>query len=300
MRRSPACRSTRASGTATASAPRIPPASRSGRRPSRDRTRRRATCASCARASCATGASSTAPRRSWTEARRAGLDSQRFRIDLESNAILEAFGGDLEETRTIPDAAREAGLATEGSHGSSVERLAFPALRFIPDEDGGEERWVGGDHSYDEWRAAAIAAGATSLDGAASRRGGRAAAIRKHGHRGARGGLRPARPACRGGGLAPRERVASAARAGAELGAVGAGLARVDPQPVERRPRGRRDRSRAAPRAARSSSAAAAARGASRAPAALGADRRAGCSCPRSGAAPRLACRPHAHAAELA
>ena len=90
-----------------------------------------------------------------TEARRAGLDSQRFRIDLESNAILEAFGGDLEETRTIPDAAREAGLATEGSHGSKVERLAFPALRLIPDEDGAEERWVGGHHSYDEWRAAA-------------------------------------------------------------------------------------------------------------------------------------------------
>ena len=67
------------------------------------------------------------------EARRAGLDSQRFRIDLESNAILEAFGGDLEETRTIPDAAREAGLATEGSHGSNVERLAFPALRLVPD-----------------------------------------------------------------------------------------------------------------------------------------------------------------------
>ena len=71
-----------------------------------------------------------------TEARRAGLDAQRFRIDLESNAILEAFAGDLEETRTIPDGAREAGLATEGSHGSSVERLAFPALRLIPDVDG--------------------------------------------------------------------------------------------------------------------------------------------------------------------
>ena len=99
------------------------------------------------------------------EARRAGLDSQRFRIDLESNAILEAFGSDLEEARTIPDAAREAGLATEGSHGSNVERLAFPALRLIPEEDGAEERWVGGDHSYDDWRAAAIAAGAAPLDG---------------------------------------------------------------------------------------------------------------------------------------
>jgi hypothetical protein len=93
------------------------------------------------------------------EARRVGLDPERFRIDLESNAMLEAFGNDLEETRTIPDAAREAGLATEGDHGSAVERLAFPALRFMP--DGGEERWVGGDHSYEEWRSAAIAAGAT-------------------------------------------------------------------------------------------------------------------------------------------
>jgi hypothetical protein len=99
------------------------------------------------------------------EARRAGLDSQRFRIDLDSNATLEAFGGDLEETRTIPEAARDAGLATEGSHGSSVERLVFPALRFIPDGEAADERWVGGDHSYDEWRAAAIAAGATPLDG---------------------------------------------------------------------------------------------------------------------------------------
>lgn len=94
------------------------------------------------------------------EARRAGLDAQRFRIDLESNAILEAFAGDLEESRTITDAAREAGLATEGSHGSKVERLAFPALRFIPEDDG-EERWVGGHNSYEEWRETATAAGAT-------------------------------------------------------------------------------------------------------------------------------------------
>ena len=104
------------------------------------------------------------PRGARGGGRRAGLDSQRFRIDLESNAILEAFGGDLEETRTIPDAAREAGLATAGSHGSNVERLAFPALRLVPDEDGAGERWVGGDHSYEEWRAAALAAGATPLD----------------------------------------------------------------------------------------------------------------------------------------
>ena len=92
------------------------------------------------------------------EARGAGLDAERFRIDLESNATLEAFGRDLEESRTIPDAARAAGLATDGSHGSSVERLQFPALRFTGED--GEERWVGRDHPYQDWRAAAVALGA--------------------------------------------------------------------------------------------------------------------------------------------
>jgi putative protein-disulfide isomerase len=101
-----------------------------------------------------------APEALVEEARRAGLDPQRFRIDLESHASLEAFGGDLEETRAIPDAAREAGLAVEGSHGSSVERLQFPAVRFVR-ADGSGEGWVGGDHSYEEWRAAAVAAGAS-------------------------------------------------------------------------------------------------------------------------------------------
>ena len=93
------------------------------------------------------------------EARRAGLDGERFRIDLESNATLEAFGGDLEESRTIPEAARKAGLAAEGGHGSSVERLRFPALRLVAGRtaSGG---WAG-DHSYDDWRAAAVELGAS-------------------------------------------------------------------------------------------------------------------------------------------
>ena len=150
-----------------------------------------------------------------TEARRAGLDAQRFRIDLESNAILEAFAGDLEETRTIPDGAREAGLATEGSHGSSVERLAFPALRLIPDGDGLDEHWARGrDRS-----------GGHPVGRASSRRGRSARAIRKHGHRGARGGVRPPGAPGGGGRVAPRERVAGAARAGPELRALGACLA---------------------------------------------------------------------------
>ncbi len=78
------------------------------------------------------------------EARRAGLDAQRFRIDLESNAILEAFASDLEETRALPDA----------------ERLRLPIARFIA-TDGGREGRVGGEHAYEDWRAAATAAGAS-------------------------------------------------------------------------------------------------------------------------------------------
>lgn len=73
------------------------------------------------------------------EARRAGLDPARFRIDLESNAILEGFGADLEETRSLGEPA-------------------LPVLRLFP-EDGDEVRVQGAD-AYQDWRAAALAAGA--------------------------------------------------------------------------------------------------------------------------------------------
>ena len=78
------------------------------------------------------------------EARRTGLDAQRFGIDLRSHGTLEAFGSDLEESRAAAD----------------VERLGLPALRFIPG-GGGREGWVGGGQPYDDWHAAAVAAGAT-------------------------------------------------------------------------------------------------------------------------------------------
>jgi Thioredoxin len=91
------------------------------------------------------------------EARGAGLDSQRFRIDLGSHAIVEAFGADLEETRLVPDGARERGLAREGGHGSKGERLALPAIRFAG--EAGDE-WRGRDDPYEDWRTAAITAGA--------------------------------------------------------------------------------------------------------------------------------------------
>jgi predicted DsbA family dithiol-disulfide isomerase len=91
------------------------------------------------------------------ETRGAGLDAQRFRIDLESHAIVEAFGADLEDTRSIPDAARERGLARAGGPGSKGERLALPAIHFAG--EAGDE-WRGSDDSNEEWRAAAIATGA--------------------------------------------------------------------------------------------------------------------------------------------
>jgi predicted DsbA family dithiol-disulfide isomerase len=95
------------------------------------------------------------------EARTAGLDVQRFRIDLDSNAILEALGADLEEVR--------------GSEG-----LVLPSVRFE-----GERglQWVGGEAPYVDWRAAATAAGGVPSDDpppdplAAVKRFGRAADI---------------------------------------------------------------------------------------------------------------------------
>jgi hypothetical protein len=72
------------------------------------------------------------------EARRARLDVERFRIDLGSHAIVEAFGSDLEETR-------------------ADERIAFPSIVF----DGGHGAY--GFSTYDELRAAALSAGAEPL-----------------------------------------------------------------------------------------------------------------------------------------
>jgi putative protein-disulfide isomerase len=91
------------------------------------------------------------------EARRAGLDLERFRIDLGSHAIVEAFGADLEATRTIPDEARERGGAKQGQ---GDERLVFPTVCFEGQQD---SVWVFGVQPYDAYREAAIAAGASAV-----------------------------------------------------------------------------------------------------------------------------------------
>lgn len=79
------------------------------------------------------------------EARRAGLDVARFRVDATSHAMVEAFGADLELTRDVP-----AGSPRD-------DRVPFPTLRI-------GERWFFGRTPYGELQAAALAAGATALD----------------------------------------------------------------------------------------------------------------------------------------
>jgi putative protein-disulfide isomerase len=95
------------------------------------------------------------------EARGAGLDVQRFRVDLASHASVEAFGTDLEATREIPDDARERHGTTTKLGGP--ERLTFPTMAFQGED--GSVRHVYGFRPYAEYREAALAAGAQTLGG---------------------------------------------------------------------------------------------------------------------------------------
>ena len=89
------------------------------------------------------------------EAGPAGLDAERFRIDLTSNAITEAFAEDLDRVRTIPDDARAAGAVSETE---GRERVVFPSALFVGED--GVRRAVWGRGAYDVYRDAAIAVGA--------------------------------------------------------------------------------------------------------------------------------------------
>ena len=83
------------------------------------------------------------------EARRAGLDVERFRVDLASNAIIEAFGNDLEEVRDPPEGA----VVASG-------RISFPSVLFVAEDGTRHGAWE--FRSYDDLRAAAEAAGAVA------------------------------------------------------------------------------------------------------------------------------------------
>ncbi len=91
------------------------------------------------------------------QARETGLDVERFRVDLGSHAIVEAFGADLEESRQVPEVVRDAD-EVRCSASAGEERVPFPTLRF--DGDGGETRWTCGVRPYDFVREHAVAAGA--------------------------------------------------------------------------------------------------------------------------------------------
>ena len=91
------------------------------------------------------------------EARQVGLDVERFRVDLGSHAIVEAFGADLEEARDVPDVAREAGQVS-CSQPAGEERVSFPTLRFEGED--GEVRWLCGFRPLEAYRDAARGAGA--------------------------------------------------------------------------------------------------------------------------------------------
>ena len=89
-------------------------------------------------------------------ARDAALDVERFRVDLRSHAIVEAFGNDLEEARAVPDEARAADAVAQLEDGR--ERVSIPCAAFIGED--GERRWWFGPSPYEELRAVALAAGA--------------------------------------------------------------------------------------------------------------------------------------------
>jgi predicted DsbA family dithiol-disulfide isomerase len=95
------------------------------------------------------------------EARGAGLDAARYRVDLASHATVEAFGADLEETREVPEEARARGHVSEAW--GSRERLSFPSASFTGQN--GTRHWTFGGEDLSAWRGAAEAAGAKASGG---------------------------------------------------------------------------------------------------------------------------------------
>jgi predicted DsbA family dithiol-disulfide isomerase len=86
------------------------------------------------------------------EAGAAGLDTQRFAVDLASSAIVEAFGADLQEARDL------AAAVPDSANGS--ERVTFPSLVFTGEDEVMHGVW--GAQPYEAYRHAAMAAGAVS------------------------------------------------------------------------------------------------------------------------------------------
>ena len=94
------------------------------------------------------------------EARAAGLDVERFRIDLRSNAITEAFAADLDATASLAEAGD--GDSENGAPGSRTAAGAILPTVVLIGQDG-ERRILPGVQSFDAYRDAAVALGATPL-----------------------------------------------------------------------------------------------------------------------------------------
>jgi protein-disulfide isomerase-like protein with CxxC motif len=87
------------------------------------------------------------------EAGRARLDVERFRIDLRSHAIPEAFGADLEATEALAgETASHEGRFSRGRGGTALPTLVFG--------EGPGRRIVAGLRPYEDLRAAALDGGA--------------------------------------------------------------------------------------------------------------------------------------------
>jgi protein-disulfide isomerase-like protein with CxxC motif len=95
------------------------------------------------------------------EARAAGLDVERFRLDLHSHAITELFGADLDKAKALGERQGSKGSGTPAA-GEPFSRGAggapLPTLVFRGDE--GEERVVVGHGSYERYQDAAVVVGA--------------------------------------------------------------------------------------------------------------------------------------------
>jgi putative protein-disulfide isomerase len=81
------------------------------------------------------------------------LDAQRFRSDLQSHAIVEHFGADIERAEAVPVEASAPGS----------ERVRLPSIEFRGED--GAAHGVYGLQPYEAYRDAALAAGAAPVGG---------------------------------------------------------------------------------------------------------------------------------------
>jgi predicted DsbA family dithiol-disulfide isomerase len=93
---------------------------------------------------------------------RSGIDRGRFEVDLRSHAITEAFGADLDEVRSPPEEAREAGAIHRSSKGR--ERISFPSAVFIGEDGSRHGAWGNDSVDVEKMRETAQAAGAKAVN----------------------------------------------------------------------------------------------------------------------------------------